>query len=168
MSSWGFLVSISVGWVWIGWVEHRDWGWLSTACGRVSVDSIDILCLGEPFGDSVAWLASPAMFLGLSKLVEVLHGGILIDFLDSSKTGGCEALPINVLPVVGRTGDGFLDCSYRLGCELSVLYGLVPVMDVPITCWGRGSVVWGTVVGGEVGAVRNGNIVPGLAGANWG
>ncbi len=168
MSSWGFLVGISIGWVWIGWVERWDWGWLGAACRRVSVDSVDILCLGEPFGDSVTWLASPAMPLGLSKPVEVLCGGILINFSDSSEMGGCEALLIDVLPVVGRTGDGFLNCSYRLRCELSVLYGLVPVMDMPITCWGRGSVVWGTAVGGEVGTVQNGHIVPELAGANWG
>ncbi len=72
------------------------------------------------------------------------------------------------MPVVGGTGDVFLNCLYRLRCELSVLYGLVPELDMPITCWGRGSVVWGTTVGGEVGTVQNGNIIPELAGANWG
>ncbi len=72
------------------------------------------------------------------------------------------------MPEIGGTGDRFLDCSYRLGCELSVLYRLIPKLDVPITCWGRGLVVWGAMVRGEVGTIQNGNIVPELIGANWG
>ncbi len=72
------------------------------------------------------------------------------------------------MPVVGQASDGFLDCLYRLGCELPVLYGLVPELYVSITCWGRGLVVWGTTVRWEVGAVWNGKIIPELIGANWG
>ncbi len=37
---------------------------------------------------------------------------------------------------------GFLDGWYRLGCELLVLYGLVPRCGVSVACWGRGSVAW--------------------------
>ncbi len=82
--------------------------------------------------------------------------------------GSIGALLVDVMPVVGGAGDGFLDCSYRLRCELPVLYWLVPEPDTPITCWGRGLVVWGASVGGEVVAIWNGNIVPELVGANWG
>ncbi len=107
------------------------------------------------------------MSLCLTELVEMDRDSGLVD-LSNGPAGGREALLIDIMPVVGGTGDGFLDCSYRLGCELPVLYGLVPELDVSITCWGRSSVVWGAMVGGEVGAIRNGNIVPELVGANWG
>ncbi len=58
----------------------------------------------------------------------------------------------------------FLDFLYRLGCVLLVLYGLVPLLGM--CCWGVMSE--GTVVGREVGAVWNGNIVPKLVWANQG
>ncbi len=70
----------------------------------------------------------------------------------------------------GGAGDGFLDSWYRLGCELPVLYGLVPGADIPVACWGQGSVTWGTAVGGEVGTIWNVDIVPKLVGIDlcWG
>ncbi len=102
-------------------------------------------------------------------------GGVLIDFSDGSEARGSETLLIDISPVTchseikaGGAGNGFLDGWYRLGCELLVSYGLVPKPDIPITCWGRGSVVWGTAAGGEVGIIRNSKIVPELTGANWG
>ncbi len=62
----------------------------------------------------------------------------------------------------GGSGDGLFNNWYRLGCELPVLYGLVPIIDIGIGggVGGRGSVVRGTSSHGEVGTVRNGKIVP--------
>ncbi len=39
-----------------------------------------------------------------------------------------------------------------------------------VACWGRGSVAWGSAVGGEVGAVGNIDVVPKLIRINlsWG
>ncbi len=107
------------------------------------------------------------MSLGFTEPVEMDSAGVLINLLNGS-TRGQEMLLGDVMPEVGGAGNGFLDCLYRLGCELPVLYGLVPELDMLITCWGRGLVVWGTAVGGEVGTIWNGNIVPELTGANWG
>ncbi len=115
------------------------------------------------------------MSLGLTESVEAVREGVLIDFLNRSETGGSEALLIYVLPVTGSAGmggasNGFLDNWYRLGCELLVSYGLVPELNMSITFWGRGSVIRGTAVRGEVGAIWDGNIVPKLIGIKrgWG
>ncbi len=142
------------------------------------MDSVDVWCFREPFGDSVT-LTAIAVSHCLSKPVETDMGIALIDFSHRSEGRGVEALLLDVLPVTvscwvemgsGGAGDGFLDCSYRLGCGLWDLYRLVPKLDVSVTGWGWGSVTGGASVRGEVGAVRDVDIVPKLIGINlsWG
>ena len=146
------------------------------------MDTVDVLHLGESLGNSVtplAWLD------GLSVLVNVIPEGVIVDLLDGSKggggTGGCEALIVDILPVGmaiwatvsgseggGGSGDRFLDFWYRLECLLWVLYRLVPELNMPVAGWGRGSVIGEATVGGEVGAVWNGNIVPEIIGIEHG
>ncbi len=62
----------------------------------------------------------------------------------------------------GWSGDWLRDGWYRLGCELLVLYGLIPLDDA-------GIVVCGTKKGfdGEVGIEGNGKIIPEVAGIIW-
>ncbi len=78
MALWMFLIGVSIGWVWIGWVERRDGGWL----GRLSVDTVDVLHLGESLGNGVACLTCPAVSLGLTESVEIDLGVALIDLLE--------------------------------------------------------------------------------------
>ncbi len=71
----------------------------------------------------------------------------------------CEMLLIDLSPGrsdwVGWSGDWFHDGWYRLGCELLVLYGLIPLGDA-------GVVTCGTEKGSdrEVGIKGNGKIIP--------
>ncbi len=110
-----------------------DW-WLG---GRF-MDTVDVLCLGESFGDSVTCLAC-LMLNGLSACVDAISAGIMVDLLDGSEAGRCEALLVNVSPIgsapgMGGTSDGFLDgCLgdwYRLWCPLWVLDRTVPGLDL--------------------------------------
>ncbi len=79
-------------------------------------------------------------------------------------------LLLDILPVedMGGSGNRFLKLWYRLECLLLGLYGLVPELNAPVASWGRGSVIWGASVRGEVGTVWNGKIVPELSGIECG
>ncbi len=59
----------------------------------------------------------------------VAHGGVTWCSLLT------DILPVAVperIEMGGGAGDGFLDHWYWLGCELPVLYGLVPRRDVSV------------------------------------
>ncbi len=47
------LDSIITGRIGVGCLEHRDWGQLGTWIGAESMDMVDVLRLGESFGDGV-------------------------------------------------------------------------------------------------------------------
>ncbi len=79
----------------------------------------------------------------------------------------CKMSLVDLLPGrsdwIGRSGDWFHDGWYRLGCELPVLYGLVPLDDTRI-------IVCGTEKGsdGEVGIEGNGKVITEVARIIWG
>ncbi len=72
------------------------------------------------------------------------------------------ASPARLMGRARGASDGLLDGWYRLGCELPVLYGLVPTNDTGIVgvIRGRGSVVRGTGSCREVGAIWDEKVVP--------
>lgn len=146
------------------------------------MDTIDVDCLGESLGSGVTCLASPAVSLGLAESVEADLGMAFINFseqeTDGSRLRGAarwgKVLYVDVLPVgmaigapapgaKGRTGDGLLDTSYRLRCPLWILDWLVPELDLPVACWGRGLVIGRSVMcRREVGTVGDVDIIPEL------
>ncbi len=144
-----------MGWVWVGWTERRDGGGLR----RLSIDTVNVLCLGESLGNGVTPLACPAVSLGLTEPVETDLGVALIDLSECATDGSGfwglagrgKVLLVDILPVgdAERSSDGFLKLWYRLKCLLLGLYRLVPELNVPVAGWGRGSVIGGASVRGK-------------------
>lgn len=102
------------------------------------MDPIDVLTLGECLTGCVALVAWPLSPVELQ--LEVGVGGIALfeGCMESLGSGGswCEMSLIDLLPgrsdQIGWSGDWFHDDWYRLGCELPVLYGLIPLNDAGI------------------------------------
>ncbi len=78
----------------------------------------------------------------------------------------CEVLLIDLSPCgmdwVRGSSDGLFDGWYRLGCELTVDDGLIPMIVVGIedVIGGRGSVIRGGSSWTNVGAVGDNKVVP--------
>ncbi len=70
----------------VGWSDGIGDG-LALPMGD-SMDPVEVSRIRESLSDSIAYFASPAMYLGLSELVEMVCGGIFIDFSNSSEVGG--------------------------------------------------------------------------------